>query len=170
MVAKLHKSVGAYVDDLLITGDDTNGVNQVKAELFKRFRISDLKECKWILGCELKRDFNKRTAIFRQSKFIRDILKKFALEHIAVASTPALVGDKLLKSWTPADGSPEQAEMSRKRGSGDDVHSWSLATIYRGIVGSLLWISRFNGSDGKGSARLRLSKGNRGDGHRHRQQ
>lgn len=41
MVAKLHKSVGAYVDDLLITGDDTNGINQVKAELSKRFRISD---------------------------------------------------------------------------------------------------------------------------------
>jgi hypothetical protein len=134
--------VGAYVDDLLVTGDDTDGIKQVKAELSKRFRISDLEECKWVLGCELKRDRNKRTAIFRQTKFINDVLKKFKLEKEPIVSTPAAPGDKLLKSWMPEKGSDEYVKMNRKRGDSDDVDSWSLATTYRGIVGSLLWISR----------------------------
>lgn len=129
--------VGAYVDDLLITGGDVEGIKDVKAQLKKRFRVSDLQECKWLLGCELQRDFNKHTAVLSQTKFINDILNKFKLQDIPIASTPAISGDKMLKEWIPTEGSAEDQEMTRAKGG-----ALSKASIYRGIVGSLLWLSR----------------------------
>jgi len=130
--------IGVYVDDLVITGDDTQGIEETKAGLARKFRISDLKECKWLLGCELQRNFSKRTAVFRQTKFIEDVLHKFQLEDVPTTATPAAVSDKVLKSWVPDIGSKEHKFMTERT----KLNGWSRETIYRGIVGSLLWIAR----------------------------
>lgn len=117
MVAKLHKSVGAYVDDLLITGGDVEGIKDVKAQLKKRFRVSDR---------SVKPD-------------------KIHQRHL-----------KQIQAAGYSEGSAEDQEMTRAKGG-----ALSKASIYRGIVGSLLWLSRRITTSGTRNQSLRLHQGNK---------
>ena len=44
-----------YVDDLLITGDDVTGINDLKVALDTAFTIKDLGHARYFLGLELYR-------------------------------------------------------------------------------------------------------------------
>jgi hypothetical protein len=144
--------VGVYVDDLIVTGDDTSGIREIKQQLGKEFRLKDMGSLSQILGCHWIRDLKNSTSVFRQTKTIHDLAKKFRIDELPTAATPALVGDKLLKEWQPAEGSTEHREMnhvpggrrSKQKGVAREipVEEMSWTTRYRAIVGSLLWIAR----------------------------
>ena len=105
-----------YVDDLIITGNDEIGIQEVKNMLKMRFKISDLGELKFFLGIEVIKTDNGICLI--QRKYIIDVLKKFGM----LACKPLLL--------------PLDANAKYQPNIGEKIEN---VQMYRSIVGSLLY-------------------------------
>ena len=130
--------LGAYVDDLVVTGDDEHGIEQITKALEARFRVTRLGQLKWILGCHLERDLRNGTASFKQTKYITDLVQQHGVQNLPYAKTPLMGGDKILSSWCPKENTDEYWYMH----TFDHKTGNSRATTYRSIVGGLLWVAR----------------------------
>ena len=106
-----------YVDDLLITGSNEECIESCKAELMKEFEMNDLGKLSYFLGIEFTQ--TKYGVIMHQTKYTRDLLKKFSMEQSNSAITPAETGMKL-------EHNPDE--------EGVDL------AVYRSIVGSLTYL------------------------------
>jgi hypothetical protein len=62
-----------YVDDMIITGNDTTTVGKLKRFLHNHFRIKDLGNLKYFLGMEVA--YSKQGIVISQRKYTLDILK-----------------------------------------------------------------------------------------------
>ena len=73
-----HTSTGmciyliVYVDHIVITGSDQDGIQKLKQHLFSHFQTKDLGKLKYFLGIEVAQS-NFRVVIF-QRKYTLDIL------------------------------------------------------------------------------------------------
>ena len=117
--------VGCYVDDLVITGNCPRLIKDFKADLAKRFKITDMGELKWILGMEVTRDRKKRTLTLHQRKYIKDILDLYQMQSCHPKTTPADPSTRLSKEDSP------QTEAERQ---GIDISK------YRAMVGNLVYL------------------------------
>ena len=63
-----------YVDDILITGDDTKGIDSLKKYLQKLIQTKDLRSLKYILGIEVAR--SKKGILLSMRKYISDLLSE----------------------------------------------------------------------------------------------
>ena len=104
-----------YVDDLIITGDDKDEIQQTRSNLSIRFQMKELGELKHFLGLEVER--SDKGIFLGQQKYARDILQKFGLEECKPISTPMEPNLKLCIN------------------DGKDLED---TTMYRQIVGSLI--------------------------------
>ena len=75
-----------YVDDLLITGSNTQLITEVKACLHRQFKLKDLGELKFFLGIEVLR--SSKGIIFYQRKYILELIADAGLIGAKPASTP----------------------------------------------------------------------------------
>ena len=79
--------VALYVDDLVITGDDSL-IKWTKTILAKQFDMKDLGDIKYLLGIQITRD---QSGIYlSQSTFITKILEKFNMSNCKPNVTPAI--------------------------------------------------------------------------------
>ncbi|KAJ4721194.1 Retrovirus-related Pol polyprotein from transposon TNT 1-94 [Melia azedarach] len=106
-----------YVDDMIITGDDTDGIFALKTSLQKHFEMKDLGQLNYFLGLEVLSDSDGY--YLSQAKYASDLLARADLTDSKVTSTPLEPNAKL----TPLDG------VSLKD-----------ATLYRQLVGSLVYL------------------------------
>lgn len=70
--------VSVYVDDLLITGGNSQLVQQFKQLMMDEFAMVDLWEMSYFLGMEVEQSDD--SIFLSQKKYARDILQKFQLE------------------------------------------------------------------------------------------
>ena len=110
--------VTIYVDDLLIVNRNLNVVNNINANMSKRFDMVDFEEAKSILGITIERDREKGTISIHQGEFINNILKTFGQENGPTRVTPMEIGVHL------------------KKGSHEDNNTFP----YRELVGSLMHV------------------------------
>jgi len=87
----LHKGedlviVLVYVDDLLITGSNTQLITEVKKSLHRQFKLKDLGELKFFLGIEVLR--SSEGVILNQRKYILELIADAGLTGAKPASTP----------------------------------------------------------------------------------
>ncbi|GKE70477.1 ribonuclease H-like domain-containing protein, partial [Tanacetum coccineum] len=76
-----------YVDDIVLTGNNVNEINNVKKFLSSKFKIKDLGELKYFLGIEvLKTD--KGGLCLSQRKYCLELLHDFGLLACNPVSTP----------------------------------------------------------------------------------
>ena len=84
-----------YVDDIIFGSDD----DQLSKEFFKdmqhEFEMSFLGELSFFLGLQISQ-FDKGIFI-SQTKYIKEMLKKFIIEDCKPVSTPMVTGCKLSK-------------------------------------------------------------------------
>jgi hypothetical protein len=114
--------VTVYVDDLIITGDDEQGIRSLKNALNGRFKMKDLGELRWCLGIEVNRT---DTGIeINQKQYLCSILQRFGMDQSKPVSTPADPNTKLTKNDCPQN--PTEENKMR-------------AIPYRSAVGSLLY-------------------------------
>lgn len=106
-----------YVDDLIITGDLTDVINQVKENLSTRFFMKDLGRLKHFLGMELK--YEHDGVLLHQRKYVVDLLVKFGMESC--------------KPTTPMEPS-----LVLRADEGKELED---VTMYRRIVGSLIYLT-----------------------------
>ncbi|MFO0359371.1 MAG: reverse transcriptase domain-containing protein, partial [Flavobacteriales bacterium] len=95
--------LSVYVDDLLICSTSTTLVDELKAQLSRRFNMKDLGEAHYCLGLEILRDRDAGTLTIRQNKYSGDTLKQFNMQDASSVSTPLPAGHQLVRPDAPTD-------------------------------------------------------------------
>jgi len=106
-----------YVDDMIITGDDTAGIQFVKNHLQRQFQMKDLGLLRYFLGLEVAQ--GSQGILISQQKYLSDILARAGLSDSKTVDTPCMLNEKL----RPTDG-----------------ERLSDPTRYRQIVGQLVYL------------------------------
>ena len=88
----------AYVDDLIITGNDGDGIIALKKFLGEQFQITDLDKLKYFLGIEVLRSHDK--LLICQRKYVLDMLTDCGLLGCKLVDSPMVPEAKLM----PEDG------------------------------------------------------------------
>lgn len=92
-----------YVDDIILTGNDTMEMKRLKTRLASEFEIKDLGSLRYFLGMEVAR--NKKGISVTQRKYVLDLLKETGMLGSKPVDTPmdstTKLGDK--KDGTPVD-------------------------------------------------------------------
>ncbi|XP_043697527.1 uncharacterized mitochondrial protein AtMg00810-like, partial [Telopea speciosissima] len=107
-----------YVDDIIISGNDTFGIAEVKAYLHQHFQIKDLGTLKYFLGSEVLR--SKKGISLSQRKYVLDLLIDTRMLTSKPTNTPMDPHQKL--------GSDEGEDFS-------DVHR------YKRLFGKLIYLT-----------------------------
>ena len=107
-----------YVDDMIITGDDLQEIQDLKRSLHWEFEIKDLGLLNYFLGLEVTS--NSKEYSLSQAKYASHLISRAGLTNNKIASSPVEVNAK----FSPTDGSP-----------------LSDATLYRQLVGSLVCLA-----------------------------
>ncbi|XP_020216524.1 uncharacterized protein LOC109800193 [Cajanus cajan] len=89
-----------YVDDIVITGDDQEGIKALKQHLFKHFQTKDLGPLRYFLGIEVAQ--SKSGIAISQRKYALDILEETGLTDCKPVDTPMDPNVKLM----PNQGEP----------------------------------------------------------------
>jgi len=89
-----------YVDDIVITGDDNEGIKALKQHLFQNFQTKDLGPLRYFLGIEVTQ--SKSGIAISQRKYALDILEETGLTNCKPVETPMDPNVKLL----PNKGEP----------------------------------------------------------------
>nr|GEX65249.1 hypothetical protein [Tanacetum cinerariifolium] len=111
-----HQSSKVY--DMIITGDDCDGIELLKAELSHRFAMKDLDLLRYFLGIEVAS--SPKGYLLSQSKYIDDLFDRARMTDNKIFDIPIDAKSK----YTPTDG--------------DALPDPSL---YRTIVGSLVYLT-----------------------------
>ncbi|CAN6726258.1 unnamed protein product [Malus baccata var. baccata] len=107
-----------YVDDIIITGNDSLAVQQVIQSLTSEFDIKDLGPLHYFLGIQISRT---GTGLFlSQHKYVHDLLVKTEMVDSKPCDTPCLPYTRLLK---------------------DDGEPFNNPTLYRSVVGALQYLT-----------------------------
>jgi hypothetical protein len=104
--------LAVYVDDIIITGDDTLEIAQLKKNLSKEFEVKDLGQLRYFLGIEIAR--SPRGIVLSQRKYVLDLLNETGMLGCRKASTPIEQNHKLCaQSGDPVDKEKYQRLVGR---------------------------------------------------------
>ncbi|KAL6326828.1 hypothetical protein AAG906_011005 [Vitis piasezkii] len=101
-----HNSLGqciylvVYVDDIVITGSDQDGIQKLKQHLFTHFQTKDLGKLKYFLGIEIAQ--SSFGVVLSQRKYALDILEETGMLDCKPVDTPMDPNVKLV----PGQGEP----------------------------------------------------------------
>ena len=110
--------IEVYVDDIIFGSDDDSLSQQFAKDMQKEFEMSLLGELTFFLGLQISQ---RTEGIFiTQTKYIKEMLKKFQMEDCKPVSTPMITGCKLSKD-------DESKEVDQR--------------LYRSMIGSLLYVT-----------------------------
>nr|KYP46744.1 Retrovirus-related Pol polyprotein from transposon TNT 1-94 [Cajanus cajan] len=98
-----------YVDDLLITGSNIKMIEEFKRRMKVQFEMTDLGRLSYFIGMEFT--YSKKGILLHQSKYAKDVLKKFRMSECNAATTPIEANLKLDKD---ADGKSVNATLYRQ--------------------------------------------------------
>ncbi|KAH9663295.1 hypothetical protein KPL70_019630 [Citrus sinensis] len=101
-----------YVDDMLVAGPNKDRIQELKAQLGRKFEMKDLGPANKILGMQIHRDRNNRKIWLSQKNYLKKILRRFNMQDCKSISTPLPVNFKLSSSMCPSNEA-ERKEMSR---------------------------------------------------------
>ena len=132
-----------YVDDLLITGEDTVGINKFRLDIQKRFKMTDLGEIHHCLGFQVTRD--SQFLHLRQTSYIDRVLERFAGFGFHGSES---------KVYKTKDSPAESGDMLKRF---RESKSHSMVYPYRELIGSLKYLTTVSRPDIANVVRL-LSK------------
>ncbi|XP_021740416.1 uncharacterized protein LOC110706773 [Chenopodium quinoa] len=101
----IHLSVLVYVDDLIISGNDSSAISTFKSYLSDCFHMKDVGVLKYFLGIEVAR--SPEGIFLCQLKYTLDIVAESGLLGARPAGTPIEQNHTLAKSETPLIADPE---------------------------------------------------------------
>ena len=110
--------IEVYVDDIIFGSDDDRLSQQFAKDMQKEFDMSLLGELKFFLGLQIS--LLNNGIFISQSKYIKEMLRKFGMEDCKPVSTPMTTRCKLSMD-------DESKEVDQK--------------LYRSMIGSLLYVT-----------------------------
>ncbi|KAJ4720471.1 Retrovirus-related Pol polyprotein from transposon TNT 1-94 [Melia azedarach] len=84
-----------YVDDIIVTGNNTNQIEETVQKLHSNFALKDLGQLHFFLGIEVCRTPTK--LVLSQCKYISELLKRVNMTQCKGIETPLIVGGRLSK-------------------------------------------------------------------------
>ena len=106
-----------YMDDMIITGDDLSGIQELKVFLSQQFEMKDLGHLSYFLGLEITHSTNE--FYITQAKYASELLSRAGFTDSKTVDTPVELNAHL----TPTGGKP-----------------LSNPSLYRRLVGSLVYL------------------------------
>jgi hypothetical protein len=102
-----------YVDDMVVTGDDSCEMKALQEYLATKFEMKDLGQLKYFLGIEVAR--SKRGIFLSQRKYVLDLLTETGMLACKPAETPIEMNHKLgiFPDQTPTDKGRYQRLVGR---------------------------------------------------------
>lgn len=116
-----------YVDDLLLTGNSLQLIQELKDSLHNKFKMKDLGDLKYFLGIEILR--SKTGILLNQRKYALELISDTGLSGAKPANTPLEVNIKLTT-----------VEHDELLGVTDDCVLKDV-TSYQRLVGRLLYLT-----------------------------
>ena len=107
-----------YVDDMIITGDDLSGIQELKDFLSQQFEMKDLGHLSYFLDLEITHSTDG--LYITQAKYASELLSRAGLTDSKTVDTPVELNAHL----TPSGGKP-----------------LSNPSLYRRLVGSLVYLT-----------------------------
>ena len=111
-----------YIDDIMLLGDSSKEISQIKLVLSNRFEMTDLGEIESYLGVRITRDRSRKTLEIDQSRYVREIIECFGMADSNPACTPLPAGAEIHLIAHTGKASPDEI------------------TYYQKIIGSLLYV------------------------------
>jgi hypothetical protein len=78
--------VGVYVNDLIVTGEDSQAIAIFKQQMVGEFDMSDLRLPSYYLGIEVEQD--GRSIAIKQSGYAKKVLIRFGMMDCNAIKTP----------------------------------------------------------------------------------
>jgi hypothetical protein len=110
--------IEVYVDDIIFGSDDDRLSQKFSKDMHNEFEMSLLGELNFFLGLHISQ--LDEGIFISQTKYIKEMLKKFKMEDCKPVSTPMVIGCKLRKD-------DESKEVDQR--------------LYRSMIGSLLYVT-----------------------------
>ena len=110
--------IQVYVDDIIFGSTDSSLVEEFSKLMASKFKMSMNRELSFFLGLQVKQV--NQGIFIHQERYVKDLLKKYDMEHGATAKVPMPFAHKLNPDPT-----------------GDNVDQKK----YRGMIGSLLYLT-----------------------------
>ena len=93
-----------YVDDIVVTGSDQDGIQKLKQHLFTHFQTKDLGKLKYFLGIEIAQ--SSSGIVLSQQKYALDILEETGMLDCKPVDTPMDPNVKLVPGQGESLGDP----------------------------------------------------------------
>ncbi|RVW96834.1 Retrovirus-related Pol polyprotein from transposon TNT 1-94 [Vitis vinifera] len=93
-----------YVNDIVITGSDQNGIHKLRQHLFTHFQTKDLGKLKYFLGIEIAQ--SSSGVVLSQRKYALDILEETGMLDCKPVDTPMDPNVKLIRGQGEPLGDP----------------------------------------------------------------
>ena len=90
-----------YVDDIILTGDNTVEMERLKNILASEFEVKDLGHLRYFLGMEIAR--SKKGISVSQRKYILDLLTETGMLGCKPSETPIISGSRIEETGEPVD-------------------------------------------------------------------
>ncbi|CAL2239063.1 unnamed protein product [Prunus armeniaca] len=97
-----------YVDDIVLTGNDTGEQLKLQKYLFQEFEMKDLGDLKYFLGIEVARSTN--SIFLSQRKYVLDLLTETGMLGCKRADTPIEMNHKLCEDMDQESTHKEQCQ------------------------------------------------------------
>ena len=107
-----------YVDDIVITCSDQDGIRKLKQHLFSHFQTKDLGKLKYFMGIEITQ--SKSGVVMSQRKYVLDILEETGMLDCKPVDTPMDPNVKLVSGQGGA--SMRSREISTTSGETELPH------------------------------------------------
>lgn len=98
-----------YVDDMVISGSDSVGIQVTKAWLKSKLHIKDLGQPQHFLGIEVLR--NRQGVYLSQKKYLLNMIEVIGLTHAKLSESPLKTGTKRL----PEEGNHMEDASKHRR-------------------------------------------------------
>ena len=113
-----------HVNDCTIAASALSLVVELKTQIRKHVKITDLSKLHWLLGIEVTRNRKERTIALSQRSYLESITRRFSFDNLKPVSTPMEPHIKLTNAQSPSTGA-EYASMQH--------------IPYREAIGSLMY-------------------------------
>jgi len=96
--AKVEMYLILYVDDIVLASNSLEEIQLVKEQLKRKFEMDDMQEISNFLGMKIGYDMARSTLKINQSKYVKDLLKRFGMEDCKPSLVPLETNLKLTRN------------------------------------------------------------------------
>ena len=138
-----------YVDDMLVVGQDSSKIKELKLELSKSFAMKDLGPTKQILGMKIVRDREKGQIWLSQESYIEKVLERFNMHKAKPVGSPFANHFKLSSKQCPTSEKDKEEMKKVPYASAVGSLMYAMVCTRPDIAHAVGVVSRFLSNPGK---------------------